>query len=207
MIVADTESCFGSDIYVLNLGCGIVMTLQEQKKKKAQEDGVESFDDSDNEDDNDDDNEKGSREGLSSKQSTRLPVRKYLWLPARSLLVLSGPARYCWSHGIAPRTTDKVHQSVGRSAEVHDVACSVSAIALTAPRNKIMPCNHAHYLKKGIYHLFPCLHYTSLHYRSIPSNQSINLYSRFGAKVNGCLINRGKRVSLTFRQVRSSAVT
>ena len=106
MIVADTESCFGSDIYVLNLGCGIVMTLQEQKKK-AQEFGVESFDDSDNEDDNDD-NEKGSREGLSSKQSTRPPVRKYLWLPARSLLVLSGPARYCWSHGIAPRTTDKV---------------------------------------------------------------------------------------------------
>jgi hypothetical protein len=34
--------------------------------------------------------------------------KKYLWLPARSLLVLRGAARYSWSHGIAPRTTDKV---------------------------------------------------------------------------------------------------
>ena len=91
---------------MLNLGCGIVMTLQEQKKGQE----GESFDDSDDTGDD----EGSSREGISTrceagaKQAVKSPVRKYLWLPARSLLVLSGPARYFWSHGIAPRTTDKV---------------------------------------------------------------------------------------------------
>lgn len=31
-----------------------------------------------------------------------------LWLPAGSLLILSGPARYDWTHGIAARKTDAV---------------------------------------------------------------------------------------------------
>ena len=29
-----------------------------------------------------------------------------VWLPRRSLLVLTGAARYCWSHGITPRHYD-----------------------------------------------------------------------------------------------------
>eukprot|EP00603_Paraphysomonas_imperforata_P014556 CAMPEP_0114453100 /NCGR_PEP_ID=MMETSP0104-20121206/1863_1 /TAXON_ID=37642 ORGANISM="Paraphysomonas imperforata, Strain PA2" /NCGR_SAMPLE_ID=MMETSP0104 /ASSEMBLY_ACC=CAM_ASM_000202 /LENGTH=365 /DNA_ID=CAMNT_0001625385 /DNA_START=26 /DNA_END=1120 /DNA_ORIENTATION=+ len=36
-------------------------------------------------------------------------VKKHVWLPARSLLVLQGPARYQWAHGIAPRSFDKVN--------------------------------------------------------------------------------------------------
>jgi hypothetical protein len=51
---------------------------------------------------------KGSRGGHRNINRNR----KYLWLPARSLLVLTGPARNLWSHGIAPRTTDKVLESL-----------------------------------------------------------------------------------------------
>ena len=29
-----------------------------------------------------------------------------VWLPRRSLLVMSGPARYSWTHGITPRHYD-----------------------------------------------------------------------------------------------------
>lgn len=36
-------------------------------------------------------------------------TKKHVWLPARSLMVLQGPARYQWAHGIAPRAMDKVN--------------------------------------------------------------------------------------------------
>ena len=42
------------------------------------------------------------------------PIRKHVWLPARSLLVLEGDARYRWAHGIAPRTMDKVNGTLLR---------------------------------------------------------------------------------------------
>jgi len=35
-----------------------------------------------------------------------------VWLPARSLLIMHGEARYCWSHGITPRHCDTVPHSV-----------------------------------------------------------------------------------------------
>jgi hypothetical protein len=35
-------------------------------------------------------------------------IKKHVLLPARSLAILSGPARYSWTHGIAPRKFDKV---------------------------------------------------------------------------------------------------
>jgi len=35
-----------------------------------------------------------------------------VWLPPRSLLVMTGEARYCWSHGITPRHCDTVPHSV-----------------------------------------------------------------------------------------------
>jgi alkylated DNA repair dioxygenase AlkB len=35
-------------------------------------------------------------------------THKFLYLPPRSLLVLSGEARYLWSHGIAARKSDMV---------------------------------------------------------------------------------------------------
>lgn len=41
-------------------------------------------------------------------EAERSVKKKHIWLPARSMLVLQGPARYEWAHGIAPRTMDKV---------------------------------------------------------------------------------------------------
>ena len=36
-----------------------------------------------------------------------------VWLPSRSVLVLTGKARYEWTHGIAPRLRDKVEEEGG----------------------------------------------------------------------------------------------
>jgi hypothetical protein len=120
---SDTESCFGPDIFILNLGCGIVMTLQEEKKEGGADPGSMIPDD-DSEDErcntensNSHSNSSSSNTLLTSSMTDKKGGRgfnrnrKYLWLPARSLLVLTGPARYLWSHGIAPRTTDKVKES------------------------------------------------------------------------------------------------
>jgi hypothetical protein len=41
-----------------------------------------------------------------------------VWLPSRSVLVLTGEARYKWTHGIAPRSRDKVE--VGAAGEEGD---------------------------------------------------------------------------------------
>ncbi|KAI0298843.1 hypothetical protein BC826DRAFT_894483, partial [Russula brevipes] len=35
-----------------------------------------------------------------------------VWLPPRSVLVLTGEARYAWTHGIAPRVRDRVEDAV-----------------------------------------------------------------------------------------------
>jgi hypothetical protein len=40
-----------------------------------------------------------------------------VWLPPRSVLVLTGEARYEWTHGIAPRMRDKVEDAVGHSTD------------------------------------------------------------------------------------------
>jgi hypothetical protein len=37
-----------------------------------------------------------------------------IWLPPRSVLVLTGEARYKWTHGIVPRMKDKVEDVAGR---------------------------------------------------------------------------------------------
>ena len=111
--LADTESCFGPEIFILNLGCGIVMTLVERGEQGSHGYEADRPDlDSDGENDNDDDgisrsNKLYSRAGEGEDEGNG-NRKKYLWLPARSLLVLRGAARYNWSHGIAPRTTDKV---------------------------------------------------------------------------------------------------
>jgi hypothetical protein len=122
----DTETCFGPDIYILNMGCAITMTLQEQKKSTnythnlTQEfselttDSCSSSsgsreaanDDTDPDYNNNETAADGTLTGDTNNKASK--VKKHLWLPARSLLILKGDSRYLWSHGIAPRTTDKV---------------------------------------------------------------------------------------------------
>ena len=49
-------------------------------------------------------------------------IKKYLYLPRRSLLILRGDARYLWSHGIAPRTTDKVNSKKDRKERLMTIS-------------------------------------------------------------------------------------
>jgi hypothetical protein len=48
----------------------------------------------------------------SAAAAAAQPLRKMVYLPPRSLLVLRGDARYMWSHGIASRHRDKVDQQL-----------------------------------------------------------------------------------------------
>lgn len=52
----------------------------------------------------------GRKEDTKDKHSSITPtaIRKHVWLPARSMLILTGDARYKWAHGIMPRKRDKV---------------------------------------------------------------------------------------------------
>ena len=91
----DTESCFGPYIFILNLAGGIVMTLrkpQDEPATSSSSSGSGSSDDCDS----------------SSNPTKRPQIKKHLWLPRRSLLVLEREARYSYSHGIAKRTNDVV---------------------------------------------------------------------------------------------------
>ena len=113
------------------------MTLQQQKNKN---DVCNTRDEDDNYDSNDEkedstsscNNDKSTTTNTTTvdnnilnyknitNNSINMPIqiiktkikkmKKYLYLPRCSLLILRGDSRYLWSHGIAPRTTDKVKQ-------------------------------------------------------------------------------------------------
>jgi 2OG-Fe(II) oxygenase superfamily len=82
-LTIDTPSSIGPDICVVNLGSPTVMTLSRIS-------GIDSGDD-------------------IQDESFRIGTKKHLFLPRRSALILSGEARYCWSHSIAQRKSDKVN--------------------------------------------------------------------------------------------------
>lgn len=116
----DTESCFGSFIFVISLGSDIVMTLTElnnvtgdgEGEEKVQNDILENDDNKSdsNKNNNIKNNENNGRRNFGPTKSSpgTEQVKKHLLVPARSLLILSGPARYTWAHGIANRKMDKV---------------------------------------------------------------------------------------------------
>jgi alkylated DNA repair dioxygenase AlkB len=41
-------------------------------------------------------------------------LHRALWLPRRSIAVVTGDARYSWTHGIASRKSDKVSSKLNR---------------------------------------------------------------------------------------------
>ena len=81
----DTFNCFGPEIFVLSLGSGVTMNMV---KRRA--------------------GEEGSEDGADTEGGGGAGGRKAVWLPPRSLLLLTGEARYAWSHAIPSRLTDKV---------------------------------------------------------------------------------------------------
>lgn len=57
-------------------------------------------------------------------------------LPARSLLVMSGPSRYLWSHGIATRLYDPVTSHAG----IADVVTRETRVSVTFRAVRKAPC-------------------------------------------------------------------
>lgn len=85
----DTHSAFGDGIMSISLGADCVMNFKSSR------------------DDNDDDDDDGNHDNTNMK-------KKLVYLPARSLLLMSGPARYTWSHQIVTRMTDCVNGKIIR---------------------------------------------------------------------------------------------
>jgi len=77
----DTFNCFGPEIYVLSLNSSITMSLTHRSQMETV--------------------------GEASKEESTHQRKKHVWLPRRSLLILSGEARYEWGHCISSRMQDK----------------------------------------------------------------------------------------------------
>lgn len=100
----DTGSCFGEEIFILSIGSGIVMKMCERiSDDQTQRSNSVKNKNSILEDDETNNNS-------SDRKNNNLNRRKkFVWLPARSLLILRGDARHKWSHGIGMRKCDKVN--------------------------------------------------------------------------------------------------
>ena len=65
-----------------------------------------------------------------------------VWLPRRSLLVMRGPARYCWSHGITPRHYDTLPcHVIGQQGEGLTLVDRDVRVSLTFRRTFRGQCN------------------------------------------------------------------
>jgi alkylated DNA repair protein alkB family protein 8 len=112
----DTEVCFGSKLLVINICGDIVMTMtrkafsspiEENESKTLAEQEIEGKTSSLTEEE--DSNNDNYKESSSSSSSNETIIRKHVYLPRRSLLILEKDARYLWLHGIPPRKYDKVN--------------------------------------------------------------------------------------------------
>jgi SAM-dependent methyltransferase len=112
-IVSDTAECFGPVIYILSLGCGLTMTMTDKGATcsvPGDQTGTEARTEARTETGTETDASTNTATDTSSDNTDTAAggAKKHIWLPARSMLVLRGAARYQWAHGIAPRTMDKV---------------------------------------------------------------------------------------------------
>merc|ERR1712176_947260 len=68
------------------------------------------------------------------KDASSTPVvQKHVWLPANSLLLLRGEARYAWQHGIVARTTDCISEG--------EIVPRGRRVSLTFRTARSQPCN------------------------------------------------------------------
>jgi len=120
----DTTSCFGDEVFIVSLNSSITMTMQKRTSASSSSSsattttttaagGEEAAADEEEEVEEEDEGGVGGEASAdatvaSIKQKGSLKVKKHLWLPRRSLLLLVGEARFQWSHGIASRYHDKV---------------------------------------------------------------------------------------------------
>jgi alkylated DNA repair protein alkB family protein 8 len=112
----DTEVCFGSKLFVINI-CGDIVMTMTRKSSSSSSPPIEEMGSSSSTEVETDDKSTGEEEEDSSSDtpkestssSTSITLRKHVYLPRRSLLILEKDARYLWSHGISPRKYDKVN--------------------------------------------------------------------------------------------------
>lgn len=110
----DAESCFGPFILILSLGSDIVMTLTELDSEspllnqQPQQDRGETIDVVMDETKSEASVARRNF-GPTKPQPGGEQRKKHVYLPSRSLLVLTGPSRYQWAHHIAMRKMDKVN--------------------------------------------------------------------------------------------------
>ena len=86
----DTISAFGDGLISLSLNSGIVMEFR--KVVSNEETATSSNDDGDN-----------------NNENSSTTIKKLVYLPPRSLVLMSGDARYKWEHMIVTRRTDTVN--------------------------------------------------------------------------------------------------
>jgi len=101
----DTESCFGETIHILSLGGGVVMTMA---RVEPQENVPSSHPDNETVPPSHLRRSFAPTKPTDTEESGEV-VKKHVYLPPRSLLVLSDEARFHWAHSIAPRKFDKVN--------------------------------------------------------------------------------------------------
>ena len=94
----DTETAFNDGILIITLNGGIVMEF----RKVIDDDASTKTNDADD----------GCLDNSNKIQRKNVQERKLVYLPPRSLMLLSGDARYKWEHMIVSRTTDTVDGTV-----------------------------------------------------------------------------------------------
>lgn len=160
----DTECCFGPVIFILSLGSGITMTFTESPEGSPIKNGIllprhsqKLGCDSNNH--------------VSTSQQSALKikgyVRKHVYLPPRSLLIMQDDARYKWAHGIAPRKRDKVNgviQPRGRR------------ISLTLRQGIVSPVNTTSTIFNEVTNMSTCDAHSSLRSTEEEKEHVFNVY-------------------------------
>ncbi|KAK4458663.1 hypothetical protein QBC42DRAFT_290341 [Cladorrhinum samala] len=124
----DTHSMFGEALYSLSFGSGVCMAFKKAGKEEARRirmpkrslgvvaknDGEEAKQSPNSKDENKKDKQNRPDHNIITSAEEKEEEEKpfEIMLPARSLLVMTGPSRYGYTHGIKPRKTDIVDGKV-----------------------------------------------------------------------------------------------
>jgi hypothetical protein len=97
----DASACFGPVICILSLAAPIAITFIDRESNKANSVHMDNTENTNNTD-------------ITDSTHSHYPGAAHasVWLRPRSLTVMSGDARYRYSHGIAARHTDKVSNTM-----------------------------------------------------------------------------------------------
>ena len=89
----DTPSAFGDGLISVSLNSGIVMEFTQQQHQQNETTPIATT----------------MMEDNNTTNQKQVQTKKLVYLPRRSLVLMSGPARYEWEHQIVTRRTDTVN--------------------------------------------------------------------------------------------------